>query len=94
MNHIVESIRRKGIISNTDTQHFESSHKSIKEEYRLGNKKPGYEGHIINFLTIKMALNERLRLLDLKKDPIATLRRKSAVENTGVSSVGRLRKEG
>jgi hypothetical protein len=87
MNHYFEAVRRKGNVSNTDTQHYESAHKSVKNEYRLGNKKPGYEKHIIKMITVKDALDESIRILSSDQPSISDFLRDEK-RATGIKAGG------
>jgi hypothetical protein len=53
MVHYILSIRRKGRVATTDTQHGERAHKDIKEMFKGGNKKYGFEKRIADVETMK-----------------------------------------
>jgi hypothetical protein len=56
MNHYPDSIRRKGRISTTDTQHGERAHKAVKQIFRNGSKKQGFEKQIVDVDTAKRTI--------------------------------------
>jgi hypothetical protein len=62
LNHYSDSIKRKGRISTTDTQHSERAHKSAKEKYRRGNRKPGFERSIVDVDTAMCVMSSKRKL--------------------------------